>query len=188
MGYYVMTTDVDIFLHKKYFHDVYKKMCKLNDYDELKRGGTHPRNEEYTTRYNPNVWFSWMEYNYPETCKDMFEILTQVGFSWALDDDGNLVDLRYENNKTGNEDYFLMCFAEYINDGSYITFQGEENYDTYRYVYDSGKMHYYIGEIDIRWIHRDVYDFGKLSKSDQELKQLSEAFKASIAEKKAIGS
>jgi hypothetical protein len=40
MGYYIGTEDVNIFLDKKHFDDVYKRMCEINDYDDLKRGGS----------------------------------------------------------------------------------------------------------------------------------------------------
>ena len=169
MGYYVETTEVNIFLDKKYFDDVYKKMCELNDYDELKRGGTFPTNNNYEGRYNPNKWFSWMAYNYPETCKDMFEILTAVGFDYSIDEDGNLNNIRYEYNKTGNEDYFLSCFAGYVPSGSFICFKGEENEDYFRYYFTDDKMIYQRAAISIDYYDVDTYNFGQMSSVDAAL-------------------
>lgn len=179
MGYYVNTEDVDIFLDKKHFDDVYKQMCELNDHDELKRGGRSPRTEEYTTRYNPNVWFSWMDYNYPETCSDMIAILVALGFDYRLDDDGNLVDLFYDNNKMGNEDYFLACFAGYIKPGSYITYKGED--DVYwRYFFTDKAMICQNGSLNISFTDGEVYRFAKLSVADKLIKEQKRNYKIQL--------
>jgi serine/threonine protein kinase len=108
MGYFVGTEEVNIFLDKKHFEDVYKKMCELNDYDDLKRGGQFGSNDDPVEgdKYNRNKWFSWMPYNYPETCPDMESILQALGIEFTLDDNGNLTNLGYWD-KTGSEDYFL---------------------------------------------------------------------------------
>lgn len=167
MGYYTNLIECDFFLDKKHFDDVYQEMCKLNDYHDLKRGGSYGANTDPdpNERYPKNRWFSWMDYNYPETCKDMFEILQQIGFDITLDNDGNLVNLGYYN-KTGNEDYFLSCFAGFVRDGSYITFKGEEEEDYYKFVFENGKMSRYESTVVIHWNHYETYDFGHLSKSD----------------------
>jgi len=175
MGYYVNTAETKIFLDKKHFNSVYERMCELNDHDDLKRGGRHPKTEEYTTRYNPNVWFSWMDYNYPETCSDMFAILTALGFEYRLDIDGNLVDLIY-SDKIGNEDYFLTCFSGYIEPGSYITYQGEDG--TYwRYVFTDKDMVYQNGYVEVNFVDEYTHEFGKPSPVDTLLQQEIENLK-----------
>jgi hypothetical protein len=183
MGYYVRTIDSKIFLDKKHFDDVYKKLCELNDYDELKRGGSYGSNEDNNSneRYNKSKWFSWMDYNYPETCKDMHAVLTQVGFNCEYDDDGNLVMLDYEENKTGNEDYFLSCLAGFIEDGSYLTFKGEEDDDYYRFTFQDGYMYHERGRIEFVWENPSQYEFGKLSAEDAYIKMIVEATKESVS-------
>lgn len=179
MGYYVRTIDSKVFLDKKHFDDVYKKLCELNDYDDLKRGGSHGGNQEIDTsdRYNKTKWFSWMDYNYPQTCENMHAILTQVGFDCEYDDQGNLVELDYPDNKTGNEDYFLCCLAGYIQDGSFITFKGEEDDDYYRFIFEDGYMYRQYGKVEIVYDKGDKYEFGKLSVQDSYFKTLMEEIK-----------
>ena len=82
MGYYVNIEDTDFFLDKKHFEDVYKKMCELNNYDALKRGGSFGSNNDLVEgeKWNRNAWFSWMEYNYPDIYSDMNSILIALGF------------------------------------------------------------------------------------------------------------
>ena len=167
MGYYTNTEVVKIFLDKKYFEDVYNKMCELNDHHDLKRGGSFGRNNDNVEgeRYPRDKWFSWMPYNYPEILSDMNAILSELGFDTEYDKDGNLVGLSY-SDKTGNEDYFLQCFAGYVTDGSYIEFKGEESDDYYRFLFENGKMIMQRGIVSINYEDGEVYEFGKMNHSD----------------------
>lgn len=180
MGYYIQTTDTNLFLDKKHFDEVYKKMCELNDFHELKRGGSFGANNDNVEgdRYPRDKWFSWMDYNYPETCEDMNSILVMLGFDVSYDKDGNLVDLSYYN-KNGAEDYFLSCFAGFVNDESSISWKGEESEDYYRYFFKDGKMIYQRGEMTLDYTnYEEVYNFGELSRSDKAAAEWMEKFKA----------
>lgn len=169
MGYYIGTENVDIFLDKKYFDDVYKKMCELNDYDELKSGGQFGKNQDPVDgeRYNRNKWFAWMPYNYPETLSTMDEVLEAIGFDTEYDTEGNLVGLGYWN-KTGAQDYFMSCFAGFIKDESFIQWKGEESEDYFRYFFKDGKMIVQRAEMILDYSNGDddVYEFGKMSSAD----------------------
>lgn len=177
MGYYVESIDSSFFLHRDHFEDVYKKMCELNNYDELKRGGCGPNAEWDKTKdkYNPNKWFSWMPHDYPDTTEYLFDVLNLIGFDWKLDDDGNMIDLYYPQNKTGNEDYFLSCFAGYVKDSSFIVFKGEEYEDYYRFIFKNGKMYREEGVISIKFGNPELYKFGKPSARDIYLANYSKS-------------
>jgi hypothetical protein len=187
MGYYVNTTEVQFFLDKKHFEDVYKKMCELNDYHDLKRGGSYGTNNDQVEgdRYPRNKWFSWMEHNYPETCKDMISILAALDFDCEFDNDGNMTNIIY-SNKTGNEDYFLQCFAGYVKDGSYIEFKGEENEDYYRFLFTDGKMLKQQGSVQIQYDDGEEYKFGELSQADTFSKNWQIQWEKERAEAKAL--
>lgn len=178
MGYYVTLEESNIFIEKKHFDAIYQKMCDLNDFHELKRGGGFGMNNDPVEgdRYPRDKWFSWMDYNYPETCSNMFEILQALGFEWTLDKDGNLINLSYYD-KTGNEEYFLQCFAGYTRDGDYLSFRGEENDDYFRFVFHSGAMSRWHGQLEIDWIPAEVYEFGKLTEADAKTKIWVEEFR-----------
>lgn len=172
MGYFVGTEEVNIFLDKKHFEDVYKKMCELNDYDDLKRGGQFGGNDDPVEgdKYNRNKWFSWMSYNYPETCPDMKSIFDALGIELTFDDNGNLTNLGYWD-KTGSEDYFLSCLAGYVEDGSFINWKGEESEDYYQYYFKDGKMivKQAVITFDYESKEPEVYHFGQMSESDKQL-------------------
>lgn len=147
MGYYTRITETNMFISKDDFVYCYEAMCKLNDRDDLKKGGSwgggngisadNPRPEGMT--YHPAKWFSWLDANYPEKCKTMQDILFELGFEdIKLDEDGNLIDLWYDN-KTGDEALFLQIISPYVKAGSYVNWIGEDG-TRYQFFFNGKEM------------------------------------------------
>lgn len=152
MGYEIYTTDQNFFLSKDYFEPAYKAMCKLNDLDNFKRGGSSGGNGVSSKdprpdgmNYHPAKWFSWMDANYPETCKTAVEILEMLGFQCGYDSDGNINGLYY-NSKMGQEDLFLQVIAPYVGDGCYINWTGEDD-EYWQYRFKDGVMTHHDGRV-----------------------------------------
>lgn len=141
MGYYVDITECQIFIKKEDFDSCYKAMCELNKLDDLKTGGSWSSDGKHNEK-----WFSWMDKNYPDKCKTMEDILYELGFeALAFDNDGNLVDLCY-NNKIGSEDLFFNSISPWVKSGSYINWVGEDN-STWQYSFNNGSMSVKTGRI-----------------------------------------
>jgi|TARA_B110001454_G_scaffold219037_1_gene249453 hypothetical protein len=102
MGYYVHIEDSNCMLPHKHADLAYWRMCALNKNDDMKRGGSS----------NGDKWFSWMDPNYPETCKDAQAILVELGFDVEEQDDG-LVIYAYDN-KSGQEELFLGAISDLL--------------------------------------------------------------------------
>jgi hypothetical protein len=147
MGYYTRITETNMFISKDDFEYCYEAMCKLNDRDDLKNGGSwgggdgisadKPRPKGMT--YHPAKWFSWLDANYPEKCKTMQDILFELGFEdIKLDEDGNLIDLWYDN-KTGDEALFLQIISPYVKAGSYVNWIGEDG-TRYQFFFNGKEM------------------------------------------------
>lgn len=106
MGYFVQITDSSARIPAANLQRAYEKMCALNvTHDAQKRGGSYERGVQ-TAR-----WFSWMDANYPETCKDAQAILEQLGFETEYAPNGDLLILGYDN-KRGQEELFLLAIDE----------------------------------------------------------------------------
>ena len=76
MGYYVQIVESNARIPAANLKAAYEKMCALNvTHDHAKRGGS------YSDGKQTAKWFSWMDANYPETCKDAKEVLEQQ--DWA---------------------------------------------------------------------------------------------------------
>jgi len=109
MGYYVTLEGNNAYIRKDQLNEAYTILCELNQHNELKRGFSFPREEESKGPHE-GIWFSWMDWNYPETCANAFEILLQLGFELEDDGNGGISFLRYDN-KTGSEDVFIAALA-----------------------------------------------------------------------------
>jgi len=93
-------------------------------FDELKTGGD-----------GTNVWFAWMDANYPEQALHDWEqlrfphplvfVLQQLGFDWELGTDECLCLTHYDS-KSGAEDLFLEAVAPFVQAGSYLEWRGED--------------------------------------------------------------
>lgn len=119
MGYYVEIVTSDAYIPKANLQTAYEKMCALNvTHHAQKRGGSWSGGKQ------DESWFSWMDANYPETCKDAKEVLEMLGFECEYDDEGNL-DIQCYDSKMGQEDLFMEAI-KYDVIGSML-WQGEDN-------------------------------------------------------------
>ena len=133
MGYYVRIEETasNFKIKKENFERGYEIVCDLNRRDYLKHGGkfggdpTPKPADSKSCAGNPDVWFSWMPWNYDELCGNLVEVLEMVGFGVEFDDAGNISGLSYDD-KTGCEETFLNALKPVIEEGSYLTWVGEE--------------------------------------------------------------
>jgi len=103
MGYYVEIINSTAKIPAANLKRAYQKMCALNTtHHKEKRGGSWSGGKQDA------AWFSWMDANYPETCKDAQAILEQLGFYTELNEQGDLLITGYDS-KMGQEDLFLKA-------------------------------------------------------------------------------
>lgn len=126
MGYYVTLNSTNAYIPNDKLDEAYTILCALNQDNSLKRGGRWPRTEQDGP--HSGVWFSWMDWDYPETCKDAAAIIAQLGFEFTEDGDG-LWFYAYDN-KTGAEDVFLAALAPVLassdDEAPQFVWQGED--------------------------------------------------------------
>jgi Fe-S oxidoreductase len=90
-----------------------------------------------------------MDENYPETCKDTFEILIDLGFE-IENPDGDIHIVRYDS-KIGQENLFLECVSEFVVSSTkglkpYIIWRGEDS-ATWKEVYGDKEVRVYDGTV-----------------------------------------
>jgi hypothetical protein len=148
MGYYVSLTDTNATITADKLDEAYELLCGLNQHNHLKRGGVGgytygntPEGETPIEGPHDKVWFSWLDWNYPDIYPDAKSILEQVGFT-VYDIDGDLVFSDYDN-KTGCEQDFLDVLAPVLsttdNRSPQFVWRGE-NGEFWRQIVTHGEM------------------------------------------------
>ena len=153
MGYYVTLEGNNAYIRKDKLDEAYKILCELNNHTELKRGGCGTLdNRQKIEGPHEDIWFSWMEWNYPETCANAFEILLQLGFELEDDGNGGISFFGYDN-KTGSEDVFIAALAPVLSsdDGSapWFEWRGEDGAH-WRQIVSDGVMK--LQQPQVTWI------------------------------------
>lgn len=119
MGYFIEIEYSDAYIPKENLEIAYQKMCELNvTHHDVKRGRWYLDGKELSRS------FSWMDENYPDTCKDAKEILEMLGFHTDYNTKGDLC-ITYYDNKMGQEDLFLEAITPYTY--GTIRWWGEDN-------------------------------------------------------------
>lgn len=143
MSYYVETIESNFVLKSENYDKAYQAVCELNRNDDAKQGGCYggepamkPVNSNSVSN-NPNKWYSWMQWNYDETCNNIIEVLEMLGFDVCANE--NAIDGLYYDNKMGQEDIFFDAIAPYVESGSYIVWCGEDR-TMWVWAFEDGKM------------------------------------------------
>lgn len=153
MGYYAHTTDTHFHIPKEKFDEAYKAACALNWRNDLKSGGSYGGDtpEVIPEGPNPYRWFGWVDWNYHETCKDLIAVLKEFGFDPTFDEEGNISDLSYYDEKiSGGEEELLRAIAHCVQEGSYLCWRGEDDY-LFRYDFADSDMYERTGRLVEQW-------------------------------------
>lgn len=142
MGYYVNIQESTFMIPVENLDTAYEKMCQLNFTvpNSEKGGGSWggKMSKDNAPQCGPYqaAWFSWMDWNYHETCSDANEILERLGFETHTDENGNLF-IDYYEGKTGQESLFLESISS-LSKG-YIIWKGEQD-ELWGETYGGGKV------------------------------------------------
>lgn len=146
MGYYVTVRESNVVIPAEKLDEAYKALVALNDDNTIKTGGNGNRFKDGWLEANPtganeNVWFAWMQWNYPEIYKTAADILEAVGFELWPQEDGSLAIGLYDN-KAGCESTFLAALAPFAVSSDdrlpQVIWQGEAG-EIWRQVFVNGE-------------------------------------------------
>jgi hypothetical protein len=130
MGYYVSIEESTFTIPAENLDAAYEAMCQLNHTvpNRKKVGGSWGSGDcskDKAPEYGPYkaAWFSWMDWDYDQKCKNANEILQQLGFCTYIEGDGSLVIDGYDS-KAGQEDLFLKSICSLAE--GFIVWKGEQ--------------------------------------------------------------
>lgn len=108
----------ELMLPKQNLDLAYKRMCALNADDDIKRGGklfrseTLIRPEGSESIGHPDVWFSWMPWDFDIKFSTAREIIECLGFK--TDETGEGLLIYGYGDKKGQEDIFFQAIGDLL--------------------------------------------------------------------------
>lgn len=135
MGYCMHRKEIKFFIAKEDKGGALKRVKEMLQGHETRNdaGGHH-------FRYMDSAWLK---------AKTLEEMLEEWRWPAKLDDEGNIVGLRFEGEKLGDDLRFFGALAKFVVSGSYIHMIGDEGHH-WRWVFEEGEVHEIDGEVIFR--------------------------------------
>lgn len=131
MGYEVNMRDSNFSIPET--DEVLRVLKEANwKYENYKHGGS------FSSEGKTAKWFSWMPEDYDTLVFSVAEVFELLGFE--VDRSFTHCTLLAYNNKIGQEDLFLALVAPFMQEGSWIEWQGEDG-AAWRHEVIDGRLH-----------------------------------------------
>jgi hypothetical protein len=82
--------------------------------------------------------FSWVDNQFYKL-NTIQELMAEFRWKPTTGENGDLIDLEFTGQKLGDDEEFFDVIAPFVESGSYIEVEGEDN-DKWRWVFKDGKM------------------------------------------------
>jgi hypothetical protein len=132
MGYYISQTDSEFFIPKEVFalalQDIKSIMGNTNDMMGGSWGGEKP----------PEKWYSWVDTESVLKAETLKDALDAWRWEACLSGEGDIIDLTFGGEKSGQDEVILSTIARYVKDGSYICMRGEDG-ELWRWYFDGNR-------------------------------------------------
>lgn len=143
MGYYISQTDSKFFIPKEVFplalQDIKSIMGNTDDMNGGSFGGDRP----------PEKWYSWVNTETVLEANNLKDALHAWRWEAYLSEEGDITDINFVGEKSGQEEVLFNIIARYVKDGSYVSMRGEDG-EMWRWYFD--------GERCIEQYGRVVYE------------------------------
>ena len=118
MGYCMDQTDSDFTIKKENFTKALEAL----------KAAFIPENMNVSDYINGKEYphFSWVDTQTVLNAKELEDALREIRYQPVYDDDGNIINVEFTGEKAGAEDVFFVALAPYVENHSYICFEGED--------------------------------------------------------------
>ena len=83
--------------------------------------------------------FSWVETKVVLESKTLEEALEEIRYTPEYDSNGDICNVEFTGEKYGDEKIFFNALAPYVEDESYIAFEGEDEVE-WKWIFNDGKV------------------------------------------------
>lgn len=77
-------------------------------------------------------------------------VMQHQPYELKFDDNGDIVDISFYGDKLGNDLKAFQKIAPFVQDGSFIEMEGEDN-ETWRWVFKNGKCREVKAKVSVTW-------------------------------------
>ena len=93
--------------------------------------------------------FAWVDMNFV-AAENISEAMRCWRWSIDFDTNGNIDSIFFEGEKSGDDLIIFSAIAPYVEDGSYIEMQGEDDF-RWRWVFKNGQCKEVAAKITVEW-------------------------------------
>lgn len=86
-----------------------------------------------------NPHFSWVNTKPVLESTKIGSALEEIRYIPTYNDNGDICDVEFTGEKSGDEKVFFKALAPYVESGSYLCFKGEDE-NTWKWIFDNGKV------------------------------------------------
>lgn len=131
MGYYMSMIDNKFKIKKENFEEALNNL----------KGVFIPENMNCCDYVNGKhiPHFSWVDTSSVLKSKTLCKALEEIRYKPEYDNNGDICNVEFTGQKYGSENVFFNALAPYVENGSYIAFEGEDG-DTWEWLFNNGKV------------------------------------------------
>ena len=131
MGYCIELIDSSFKMKKENFDNAFRDLKSLFVVENMTVCDTVNGKEYYH--------FRWVDNEEVIESINMYELMESIRFPVEFNGNGDICDIDFYGEKLGDDEIFLSALAPYVEDGSYIEFEGEDGY-SWRWCFKNGKL------------------------------------------------
>ena len=131
MGYLIEMTDNKFYIKKENFEKALESLKSIfipenmTCYDYI-YGKAYPH-------------FSWVDTKIVLESETLRDALEEIRYTPKYNNDGDICSVKFTGEKYGDEKIFFNALAPYVEDGSYIAFQGEDGFE-WEWFFNGGRV------------------------------------------------
>ena len=138
MGYYIDQVDHNFRIKKENIQKAWDSLLNIM------------KIEKKTIHDSSGYHYSWINTEDVLNAETFKEALSEARFDIKTDNNGDVTHIYFNGEKLGDEEIILSSIAPYVENGSYITFQGEEG-ERWKWKFVDGVLE----EINGHWVFDD---------------------------------
>lgn len=143
MGYHINLIESEFKISKSTNEncETVEKLKKffLDNVNEHGSGGSFGKDIE-------EKWYAWVDNDEIKNAKTIADLLMAFRYEASYDEEGNIDDVYFNGEKLGDDEFFFSNIAPYVEKGSYLVFQGEEE-SYWKWVFNGKKMKEKAGRV-----------------------------------------